>query len=182
MTIVCIVVIIVQLVIIATLIFNRVHFIKANHRSPVPSDLLCSGESDMDGAYQIGALGEQMNGFTDAVSTLCATIAEVQDDLPRKVLQTIQGSINPRRGKVGELVSMLQLTSEYDRIIPLGAPVDMIGISEDSIDFIEVKTGSGRLTKMELHIKELVEEGKVRVIVVSNDVEISSPEEGIDCG
>lgn len=48
------------------------------------------------------------------------------------------------------------------QLIPLGQPIDFIGIGDDTIDFIEVKTGKARLTKAEKKISELVEAGKVR--------------------
>jgi hypothetical protein len=85
------------------------------------------------------------------------------DGLPVRILQTIQGSINPQKGKVAELLTYAELRYDYDRIIPLGHPVDFIGIkNNDRIDFIEVKSGeSFVLTDEEKHIKNLIMEGKV---------------------
>lgn len=85
------------------------------------------------------------------------------DTLPLRVLQTIQGSINPQKGKVGELLTYAELRYDYDRIIPLGWPIDFIGIkNNERIDFIEVKSGeSFVLTDEEKHIKNLIIQGKV---------------------
>jgi len=127
--------------------------------------------------YQAGLLAGQMAQTVEVIGELCETIAEVRADLPGKVLQSIQASINPRKGKVGELVTMLQLTSEYQRIIPLGQPVDMIGIGEDTIDFIEVKSGKSTLSTMERKIKALVDDGKVRYIVVRPNIEIGGQDD-----
>lgn len=66
---------------------------------------------------------------------------------------------------------------EYKRIIPLGQPIDFIGVSDDYIDFIEVKTGTAGLSPMEREIKEIIEKGKVRFILRKEDVEIIMPEE-----
>ena len=85
------------------------------------------------------------------------------DTLPLRILQTIQGSINPQKGKVAELLTYAELRYDYDRIITLGWPIDFIGIkNNERIDFIEVKSGeSFILTDEEKHIKKLIVEGKV---------------------
>ncbi len=95
------------------------------------------------------------------------------DNLPLRVLQTIQGSINPQKGKMAELLIYAELRYDYDRIIPLGWPIDFIGIkNNDRIDFIEVKSGKTHiLSDEEQHIKNLITEGRVnfRLIKVSED-------------
>lgn len=85
------------------------------------------------------------------------------DTLPLRILQTIQGSINPQKGKVAELLTYAELRYDYDRIIPLGWPIDFIGIkNNDRIDFIEVKSGeSFVLTDEEKHIKSLITQGRI---------------------
>lgn len=94
-------------------------------------------------------------------------------DLPAKVLQAIQGSINPQKGKMAELLTYAELRYDYDRIIPLGWPIDFIGIkNNERIDFIEVKSGTTHLlTDEEKHIKNLITEGRVnfRLIKVTED-------------
>ncbi len=104
-------------------------------------------------------------------------IAEMSNELPNKVLKSIQSGISVRKGKVGELATLMSLLGEYKRIIPLGQPIDFIGVSDDYIDFIEVKTGTAGLSPMETEIKELIEKGKVRFILRKEDVEIIMPEE-----
>jgi hypothetical protein len=95
------------------------------------------------------------------------------DKLPLRVLQTIQGSINPQKGKMAELLTYAELRYDYDRIIPLGWPIDFIGIKNmDRIDFIEVKSGQTHiLTDEEKHIKNLIAQGRVnfRLIKVSEE-------------
>jgi predicted Holliday junction resolvase-like endonuclease len=85
------------------------------------------------------------------------------DNLPQRVMQTIQGSINPQKGKMAELLTYAELRYDYDRIIPLGQPIDFIGIkNNDTIDFIEIKSGeSFVLTEEEKHIKKLIAAGRV---------------------
>ncbi len=95
------------------------------------------------------------------------------DGLPTRVLQTIQGSINPQKGKMAELLTYAELRYDYDRIIPLGWPIDFIGVkNNDRIDFIEVKSGTAAvLTEEEKHIKNLITQGRVhfRLIKVTED-------------
>lgn len=94
-------------------------------------------------------------------------------ELPARVLQVIQGSINPQKGKMAELLTYAELRLDYDRIIPLGWPIDFIGIkNNERIDFIEVKSGiSYLLTEEEKHIKNLIATGRVnfRLIKVTEE-------------
>lgn len=94
-------------------------------------------------------------------------------ELPSKVLQVIQGSINPQKGRMAELLTYAELRYDYDRIIPLGQPIDFIGIkNNERIDFIEVKSGAFHiLTDEEKHIKNLIVNGKVnfRLIKVTEE-------------
>ncbi|TSC87835.1 MAG: Uncharacterized protein G01um10147_338 [Microgenomates group bacterium Gr01-1014_7] len=94
-------------------------------------------------------------------------------DIPARVLQVIQGSINPQKGRMAELLTYAELRYDYDRIIPLGQPIDFIGIKNgDRIDFIEVKSGiTHLLTDEEKHIKNLITAGRVnfRLIKITED-------------
>ncbi len=103
---------------------------------------------------------------------MLALVDEVRK-LPVRVLHTVQGSISPKKGKVGELIFYTRLLSEYDRLIPLGQPIDFIGIkNRRSIDFIEVKTGGAGLSKEEAEIKRLVEDGNIRFLLMRTDKEV----------
>ncbi len=102
-------------------------------------------------------------------------IAEMGDKLPNKVLKSIQSGINVRKGRVGEFTTLIRILADYKRIIPLGEPVDFIGISDEYIDFIEVKTGTSGLTRAEKEIKELIERKRVRFILKREEVEITTP-------
>lgn len=121
-------------------------------------------------AYLIGRLHGRKP--TDIPTDLIDLYKGVQD-LPARVLQVIQGSINPQKGRMAELLTYAELRYDYDRIIPLGQPVDFIGIKNDErIDFIEVKSGQFHiLTEEEKHIKNLIAHGRVnfRLIKVSEE-------------
>ena len=119
--------------------------------------------------YLLGRLHGR--GRTDIPTDLIDLYKGVQD-LPLKVLQVIQGSINPQKGRMAELLTYAELRYDYDRIIPLGQPIDFIGIkNNDRIDFIEVKSGLNHiLTDEEKHIKNLITQGRInfRLIKVTD--------------
>lgn len=120
--------------------------------------------------YLLGRLHSRKT--TDIPTDLIDLYRGVQD-LPAKVLQVLQGSINPQKGKMAELLTYAELRYDYDRIIPLGWPIDFIGIKNgERIDFIEVKSGVTHiLTEEEKHIKNLIVSGRVnfRLIKVTED-------------
>lgn len=121
-------------------------------------------------AYLLGRLHGK--GRTDIPTDLIDLYKRVQD-LPAKVLQVIQGSISPQKGRMAELLTYAELRYDYDRIIPLGWPIDFIGIkNNERIDFIEVKSGINHLlTDEEKHIKNLIAAGRVnfRLIKVTEE-------------
>lgn len=121
-------------------------------------------------AYLTGRLHSKKT--SDIPSDLIDLYKGIQD-LPARVLQTIQGSINPQKGKMAELLTYAELRYDYDRIIPLGWPIDFIGIkNNERIDFIEVKSGEAYvLTDQEKHIKSLITSGRVnfRLIKISEE-------------
>ena len=110
--------------------------------------------------YLLGRLHGR--GRADIPTDLIDLYRGVQD-LPAKVLQVVQGSINPQKGRMAELLTYAELRYDYDRIIPLGQPIDFIGIkNNDRIDFIEIKSGINHiLTEEEKHIKNLIAQGRI---------------------
>ena len=91
-------------------------------------------------------------------------VQEILEDLPSDLLQSITRSLGKRTGKLNELMATFELT-QYDRLFYLGDPIDFVGIKYDeSVDFIEVKTGRFRLTEDERKLRELIEEGRVSYV------------------
>ncbi len=121
-------------------------------------------------AYLLGRLSKKK---TQDIPTDLIDLYKGLQQLPLRVLQTIQGSINPQKGKMAELLVYAELRYDYDRIIPLGWPIDFVGIkNNERIDFIEVKSGSAsHLTDEEKHIKNLIAAGRVnfRLIKVTEE-------------
>ena len=101
-------------------------------------------------AYLIGRLHGR-KPQSDIPTDLIELYKGVQE-LPARVLQVLQGSINPQKGRMAELLTYAELRYDYDRIIPLGQP----------IDFIEVKSGlSAVLSEEEKQIKNLIAQGRI---------------------
>ncbi len=83
--------------------------------------------------------------------------------LPEFILNTLTGSANTHKGKLGELIGFLSIKAQYDRIIPLGNITDFIGIKLPTatntgiIEFIDIKTGNqARLNKEQRLFKQLI--------------------------
>lgn len=136
--------------------------------------------------YVIGRFqGRHSLRLTETTPNLIALYQEIQN-LPAKILNTIQGSLNPQKGKVAELLTYAELRYDYDVIIPLGRPIDFIGIkNKEKIDFIEVKSSLNKnkasltLTEEEKEIQRLIKAGQVnfRLVVVKEEIEGWGPKE-----
>lgn len=88
--------------------------------------------------------------------------------LPNQVLQSITGSANAQKGKLGELVGYITLKADYDRIIPIGNIVDVVAIKfpegddPGRIDFIDIKTGkNARLSTDQRKLKTVLDEKEI---------------------
>jgi predicted Holliday junction resolvase-like endonuclease len=95
------------------------------------------------------------------------------DDLPNKVLESINGSISNHKGKLAELIAYVNLKARYDKVIPLGNIVDFIGIrfpTEDdkgTFDFIDVKNGkSARLSDDQKQLQRLIESNQIQFLKI----------------
>lgn len=128
--------------------------------------------------YLVGRFQGQKKSNPTELPPDLLTIYQELHNLPTRVLNTIQGSINPQKGKVAELLTYAELRYDYDVIIPLGRPVDFIGIKNgQKIDFIEVKSTLNKnnsglvLTDEEKEIQKLVKNRQVnfRLVVVKEE-------------
>lgn len=96
--------------------------------------------------------------------------------LPSEVMNTIIGTTNVHKGRLGELIGYVSLKAEYDRIIPLGNIVDFMGICFDKpgvpgyVDFIDIKTGeTARLNKDQRALKSLLVNKQVNFKTIKID-------------
>jgi hypothetical protein len=88
-----------------------------------------------------------------------ATKEVIEAELKSIIGSQFQEAIKRYKGELGEVVVYGALERDYKIVIPVGRgqPVDFIGIKDDRIDFIEVKTGGKSLSKGESKLKELVQ-------------------------
>lgn len=105
--------------------------------------------------------------------------------LPMKLLETLKGSVAHAKGDLGEFIQLLRLKADYDIVLPLGDIVDYLCIklpkqdrdtNEDiagTIDFVEVKTNSSRLSPAQKKFRDLVVSKQInfkQVTVKLNDI------------
>ena len=93
-----------------------------------------------------------------------AHIDDHMKKLPGFILNSITGSGNAEKGKLGELIGYLSMKAEYDRIIPLGNITDFVALkfptkdSEGYVHFIDIKTGkNAKLTPDQRKLKALLD-------------------------
>lgn len=85
--------------------------------------------------------------------------------------------INITKGEINEILGTFSLLNEYDDVMLLSttagnASLDLIGINQDSLDFIEIKTKGAPLTKGEKKVRKLVEEKRVKYRVVDAELPV----------
>lgn len=108
-------------------------------------------------------LGEKIYGN----KMLLSNIEQKLNKVPDLVLNKATGKANVVKGNLGELASYLKLKSTYSRILPISDVVDFLCIKfpengePGRIDFIDIKTGSGRLTKEQKTVKDIIEEKNI---------------------
>jgi len=85
--------------------------------------------------------------------------------------------INVTKGEINEILGTFSLLNEYDDVMLLSttagnASLDLIGINQDSLDFIEIKTKGAPLTKGEKKVRKLVEEKRVNYRIVDAELPV----------
>jgi predicted Holliday junction resolvase-like endonuclease len=103
-------------------------------------------------------------------------LEEMKRSIPEFVMQSLTGTANNQKGKLGEIIGYLQLKAEYDRIIPLGTIVDFLAIKFPSdenpgyIDLIDIKTGkSARLSPDQRRLRDIVNAKEINFKTIKID-------------
>ena len=103
-----------------------------------------------------------------------ATIDELTSKHKDIQTKTIALGRNTVRGELNEILGTFKLLNEYDQLMLVtGATspsLDLIGIKNDSLDFIEIKSLKTGLTKPERRIRDLVDSGKVRYVIFEGNL------------
>jgi len=93
-------------------------------------------------------------------------IQDVTEKLNTKQTRAWQSGVNVTSGDYSQILGDFALLSNYNSIITLSttsspASLDLIGINEETIDFLELKKKGAGSSKGEMHVKRLVDEKKV---------------------
>jgi len=98
----------------------------------------------------------------------CSKVKEKNKELEVRCAKVLsqKKSSEVRLGKIGENMAPFFAEWPYDPngFRFLGNPIDGIQFNEDSVVFVEIKTGKARLTNSQKTVKRLVKEGKVSFV------------------
>jgi len=86
------------------------------------------------------------------------------------------GSVRVKHGQTWEtfmpLMSVFEKTiGPKENAVFMGQPIDLIYFNEDELIFVEVKTGNSRLSSKQRHIRNLVQDRKVKWMEVNDTLQ-----------
>ena len=107
-----------------------------------------------------------------------AVIQELEKRLQEKASKAFRLGQSKILGDYSQILATLDLLDQYDDIILLSTtssqgPLDLMGIKEDQLDFIEIKNKGAQLTQKERKLQQIIEQKNVNYKIM--DVEL--PEE-----
>lgn len=79
------------------------------------------------------------------------------------------------RGELNQILGAFAILNEYKQLASISSvskqfSIDLLGIKEDSIDFIEVKSAGTKLSPPETNVKKLIDEKKVNYRVIEGNL------------
>ena len=81
---------------------------------------------------------------------------------------------NTVRGDLNEILGSFKLLNEYDQLAFVNGAtspsLDLLGVKEDRVDFIEIKSLGTGLTKSEKKVKKLIDDKKVKYVVFEGNL------------
>ena len=91
--------------------------------------------------------------------------------------QSRQLGINTIRGGIHQILGTFSLLNEYDEVMLLSstsgnASMDLIGVNQETVDFIEIKTKGSTLTKGEKKVRRLIEDKRVNYRIVDAELPV----------
>jgi len=111
------------------------------------------------------------------VSELQIRLDDTLTKLDQKQKQSFQMGLNSNAGNMHQIIGEFAMLDEYDELITLSttskAPsLDMMGIKNDKLDFIEFKKKGAGLSTKERNIRRIIENKNVEYVV--KEIEIPS--------
>ena len=130
----------------------------------------------------IVAFGLMLVLFRNRLSKTKLFVSELQirlDDtlmkLDQKQKQSFQMGSNSNAGNMHQIIGEFAMLDEYDELITLSTTsktpsLDMMGIKNDKLDFIEFKKKGADLSPKEKNIRRIIENKNVEYIVKEIDI------------
>lgn len=116
-------------------------------------------------------------GLAIAVLKLQQKYKDAIGQLKERGKQSRQLGINEIKGGINQILGTFSLLNEYEEIMLLSttsgnASMDLIGVNQNSLDFIEIKTKGSPLTKGEKKVRRLIQEKLVNYRTVDADLPV----------
>lgn len=102
-------------------------------------------------------------------------IQEMEEKLAKKQSNSYQMGQNTIRGELNQLLGSFAILNEYKQLASLSSvskqfSIDLLGIKDDSVDFIEVKTMGTKLSPSENKVEKLITSGKVKYRIIEGNL------------
>ena len=113
-----------------------------------------------------------------SIAQLHLAIINAENALLKKQSKAYQIGANTELGNIHQILGEFKMLTEYDELITLSttskAPsLDMIGVKDDRIDFLEFKKKGAGITTKENKLRSIIENKNVNYVV--KDIDIPKP-------
>lgn len=104
-----------------------------------------------------------------------ADMDEMEDRLDQKQTKAYNIGQSGIRGELNQILGAFAILNEYKQLASISSvskqfSIDLLGIKEDSIDFIEVKSLGTKLSSSEKNVQRLIEEKKVNYRIIEGNL------------
>ena len=103
-----------------------------------------------------------------------AEVIALDEKLGKKQTSSYTLGRNTVRGDLNEILGSFKLLNEYDQLAfvtgSTSPSLDLLGVKEDRVDFIEIKSLGTGLTPTEKKVKRLIDDKKVKYVVFEGNL------------
>ena len=104
-----------------------------------------------------------------------ADMTDMEEKLEEKQTKAYNVGQSGIRGELNQILGAFAILNEYKQLASISSvskqfSIDLLGIKEDSIDFIEVKSIGTKLSSSERNVKQLIDEKKVNYRVIEGNL------------
>ncbi len=101
-------------------------------------------------------------------------IKKLEKRFIQKQTNAYNAGISFVRGEITQILAGYSILNDYKQLAILGTvsknmSLDLLGISDEYVDLIEVKTKGAGFSESEKKVKQLIDEGKVRYRVIDGE-------------